>query len=139
CDVGPAGGVGPHPAVSPNGTNVFFIDQNISRDQYDWARIVPVSGGEPRKVKLSVTVVEVNPYPWLNGYTWAPDGKAILYVHFENGVGNIWSAPLDGRPPRKLTSFDSEGIFSFGVSRDNRLALARGINVEDAVLIKNVR
>ena len=72
-------------------------------------------------------------------YRWAPDGKSILYSHSENGVGNIWSAPLDGKAPRKLTAFESDIIFAFDVSPDNRLAISRGSMVRDAVLIKNAK
>jgi Tol biopolymer transport system component len=136
--VGPAGGLGPHPAISPDGATVFFIDQADSKDPYQWACTIPVAGGEPKRLKLAVPVGEVNPFDWLNRYAWAPDGKAILYAHKENGVDNIWSLPLDGRAPKKLTSFDSELIFGLAVSRDNRLAMSRGVYMEDVVLIKNV-
>ena len=54
-----------------------------------------------------------------------------------NGVGNIWAVPLDGKAPRKLTTFDSDGIFAFGVSPDNRLAISRGYFERDVVLIRN--
>ena len=118
---------------------MFFINQAPSKDPYDWARIVPITGGEPKKLKMSVTAGEVNPYQESYGYAWAPDGKSILYLHMENGVENIWSAPLDGKAPKRLTSFDSQSIFAFGVSRDNRLAVSRGTSVVDVVLIKNVR
>jgi hypothetical protein len=69
----------------------------------------------------------------------APDGMSVLYARTEHGVGNIWSAPLDGRPPKRLTAFDSELIFSFAVSPDNRLVISRGIKVSDVVLISNIR
>jgi serine/threonine protein kinase len=139
CDLGFVASVGPHAAVSPDGASVFFINQAASKDPYDWARIVPIAGGETTKLRMAVTAGEVNPYQESYRYAWAPDGKSILYVHMENGVENIWSAPLDGKAPKKVTSFDSQSIFAFGVSRDNRLAVSRGTNVVDVVLIKNVR
>jgi eukaryotic-like serine/threonine-protein kinase len=139
CDLGRAANVGPHPAVSPDGASVFFINQAPSKDPYDWARIIPITGGEPKKLKMPVTAGEVNPYQESYRYVWAPDGKSILYAREENGVGNIWSVPLDGKAPKKLTLFDSQAIFSFGVSRDNRLAISRGTDLVDAVLIKNVK
>jgi tricorn protease-like protein len=71
---------------------------------------------------------------------WAPDGNSILCVrHDENGVGNIWSVPIDGKPPRRMTNFESERIFAFDVSPDNRLVVSRGNRVTDVVLIKNVK
>lgn len=72
-------------------------------------------------------------------YRWAADGKSIFYSHRENGVSNIWLAPLDGKAPKKLTTFESDVIFAFDISPDNRLALSRGSFVRDAVLIKNAK
>jgi Tol biopolymer transport system component len=72
-------------------------------------------------------------------FAWAPDGKSILYARNEHGVGNIWSTPIDGKAPKKLTAFDSELIFAFDVSPDNRLAISRGSWTWDVVLIKNAK
>lgn len=136
-DLGPALDVSVGtPILSPDGTNVLFRDLPRERsveNPYDWATVVPATGGEPKRFKMPVPAGEVETF------TWAPDGKSVLYARSENGLGNIWSAPLDGRPPKKLTAFDSELIFSFGVSPDNRLAISRGILVRDVVLIKNAR
>jgi serine/threonine protein kinase len=120
------------PAVSPDGTKVSFLRKPDGKGSYEWA-IVPLSGGSPQKLNIQV------PTAGALKYAWSPDGKSILYVHEENGVGNIWSAPLDGKAPRKLTAFDSEAILAFDVSPDNRLAISRGSYVRDVVLIKNVR
>jgi hypothetical protein len=47
---------------------------------------------------------------------------------------------LDGSPPRKLTDFKSDRIFSFGWSRDGKqLALARGTLTNDVILISDFR
>jgi Tol biopolymer transport system component len=95
--------------------------------------VVSTAGGDARRLKMPVSAGEVS------AFTWAPDGKSILYARNDHGVGNIWSAPLDGKAPRKLTAFDSETIFAFGVSPDNRLVISRGSYVRDMVLIKNAR
>jgi tricorn protease-like protein len=65
--------------------------------------------------------------------------KSILFSRSTKGVGNIWSVPLDGKAPRKLTAFDSDRIFAFGVSSDNRLVISRGSFLRDVVFIKNPR
>lgn len=71
---------------------------------------------------------------------WHPNGRAIVYIDFKNGVGNIWMQDLDGSEPRPLTFFESGDIFEFDLSRDGkRLALARGESLRDAVLIRNFR
>jgi hypothetical protein len=68
---------------------------------------------------------------------WTPDGHAISYINTLNGVGNIWEQPVAGGPPKPVTHFTSDRIFSFDWSRDGRLALSRGTTPRDAVLIKN--
>ena len=56
---------------------------------------------------------------------------------FEQASGpNLWSQPLDGGPPKQVTDFKSDEIFSFAWSRDGKqLALARGVETGDVVLI----
>ena len=119
------------PILSPDGTKVLFYKEPDAKDASAWA-VVPLTGGSPQTLKIPIPTVEPNP-------SWAPDGKSILYVDVTNRVGNIWSAPLDGKPPRKLTAFDADQIFAFDVSPDNRLAISRGSVVGDVVLIKNAR
>jgi hypothetical protein len=58
-----------------------------------------------------------------------------VYVRTVNGVGNLWTQPLSGGPPKQLTSFTSGLIFSQAWSRDGRLALSRGSMASDVVLI----
>lgn len=70
---------------------------------------------------------------------WTPDGRAICFLNTVNGVGNVWEQPVAGGPPRPVTHFTSEDIFGFDWSRDGRLALSRGTQPNDAVLIKNFR
>jgi Tol biopolymer transport system component len=96
--------------------------------------IVPSTGGTPKSIKMPVSRGEVG------RIKWAPDGKSFLYSKIENGVANIWSAPIDGKTsPKKITNFQSDRIFAFDVSPDNRLAISRGIQVSDVVLIRNAR
>ena len=66
-----------------------------------------------------------------------PDGRAISFINSVNGVGNIWEQPVTGGPPKPVTHFTSDEILSFDWSRDGRLALSRGTEPTDAVLIKN--
>jgi hypothetical protein len=54
-------------------------------------------------------------------------------------VDNVWEQPLAGSPPQPVTHFTSGKIFWFDWSRDGRLALSRGTDQTDAVLIKNFR
>jgi tricorn protease-like protein len=75
----------------------------------------------------------------MDAYIWAPDGKGIVYSHQENGVGNVWSVGFDGKPPKKLTSFNSDPIMAFDVSSDHRLAISRGVFMLDVVLLKKAK
>lgn len=117
------------PTLSLDGTKVLFYKQPDAKDPLAWVAVVPFAGGKPQTLKM--------PVPAGNGAGWAPDGKSILYVDVTSGVGNIWSAPIDGKPPRKLTAFDADRIFAWDVSPDNRLVISRGSVVRDVVLIKN--
>ena len=49
------------------------------------------------------------------GGTWAPDGRAFEDLVFRDGAANLWRFPLDGSPPRAVTTFTSERILSVPV------------------------
>ena len=65
-------------------------------------------------------------------------GKLLHTSRHTGGVSNIWSQPLDGDPPKPLTDFKSDSIFSFSWSRDGKqLVYARGAVTSDVVLIRD--
>jgi Tol biopolymer transport system component len=68
---------------------------------------------------------------------WSRDGQALTYIVTQGGVSNIWSQPIKGGPPRQLTRFQDQQIFSFDWSPAGDLVLSRGSKTSDAVLIKN--
>src|ERR1700739_713998 len=93
--------------------------------------VVPTEGGEP--VKLTQQRVE-------SQFDWTPDSKAVMYVDSRNGVSNLWSQSLDGRPPKQMTNFESGLIFNFAWSNDGKqLFMARGTVNSDVILISNVK
>jgi hypothetical protein len=49
----------------------------------------------------------------------------------------IVAQPIDGGAPKQLTHYNSGRIFWFDISRDGQLALARGSQSSDVVLIRN--
>jgi len=66
---------------------------------------------------------------------FGPDDSLVCEVT-QNGVSNLWSAPLAGGIPRQITFFHNDLIFDFAYSRDRkRLALARGQDLSDVVLL----
>jgi len=93
--------------------------------------MVPFAGGQPAKVFPLPATVGFSPIGW------TPDGRGICFLNSVNGVGNIWEQPVAGGPPTPVTHFTSDRIFYFDWSRDGRLALSRGTEPTDAVLIKN--
>jgi serine/threonine protein kinase/Tol biopolymer transport system component len=126
------------PAVSPDGKWIAF-GYSPGQNQRVSLAVVPFAGGQPAKVfPLHVTgqyFVVWTPPPLL----WTPDGHAISFFKSVNGVDNIWEQPVTGGPPKPVTHFTSNKIFSFDWSHDGRLALSRGTDTADALLIKNFR
>ena len=74
-------------------------------------------------------------------FRWSLDGNSLYYLRdTEGGVTNIWSMPLDDKPPKQLTEFKTEQIYNFALSSDRRqLALSRGTTTSDVVLIRDFR
>jgi hypothetical protein len=67
------------------------------------------------------------------------EARALTYIVTKNGVSDIWAQPIDGGPPKQLTDFTSDMIFSYAWSRDGKkLALARGSKTSDVVLISDL-
>jgi len=118
-----------YPSISPDGKWIAcrYVP---GRNEATSLALVPFGGGQPAKV-FPMPVTSHAPIPW------TPDGHAISYINNVNGVGNVWEQPVEGGAPRPVTHFTSDRIFRFDWSRDGRLALSRGTDQTDAVLIKN--
>ncbi len=99
--------------------------------------IIPFDGGEPIKI------FDITPQSIKGGKSplqWTPDGRAINYLVFDNGVSNIWRQPIDGDPPVQVTNFTTDQIFNFAFSPDgSQLALSRGAINSDVILIENAK
>ena len=69
---------------------------------------------------------------------FSPDGKSVVYNIVENGVGNIWTEPIDGSPGHRLSNFTSDRIRTFRFSPDGKsLAVARIHVISDVVLLRD--
>jgi len=110
------------PAISPDG-------KLIAGDDFRKTAIYSFAGGEPIKV-FNV---------WTYHCKWTPSGRALEYIDV-SGYSNLFSQPLDGGPPKRLTDNKSSRIFNFDLSRDGKqLALVRGTVTNDVVLISDFR
>lgn len=119
----------------------------------DWARFSPDSkqiacGYEVNgKMKLAILSPEGGPPLKLFevpasanfrlGVRWTPDGKAVTYRDWQNG---IWKQQLDGGEPVRLAGLPAEKLFAYAWSRDGKLfAYARGSAISDVVLMSSLK
>ncbi|MEJ7847842.1 MAG: hypothetical protein WKF92_07140 [Pyrinomonadaceae bacterium] len=93
--------------------------------------VIPIEGGE-LKIFDATPIMPAR-------IQWTPDGRAVTYVDGQNGAFDIWSQPIDGGEPKKLTDFKADAIFSFNWSRDNKLVISHGTSTSDVVLIRNLK
>ena len=119
------------PAISPDGKTVAcrYFD---SKAKAQTVGLVTIDGGQLIKT-LPIPV-----HQWQR-LRWLPDGSAVSYVSVREGVANIWSQPIDGGPPRQLTDFKNDLMFSYDWSRDGQqLTCERGLETSDVVLITDI-
>lgn len=122
------------PAISPDGKMIaYLMDDPVSKNVK--IAMAPSEGGAP------VKTFDAPPPPG-GGWRirWTPDGNSIAYAARRNGQNNLWSQPLDGGAAKQLTDFKTDSIFWFEWSLDGKqLALSRGANSNDVVLINNLK
>ena len=125
------------PVVSPDGKLIACVYKDTPANDRWRVAVIPFAGGPPLKF------FDIPPPFFTATFQWTPDGKALTYLATKqngvDGVDNLWTQPLHGGPARQLTNFTSESIFSFAWSRDGQLAISRGVETGDVVLITNFR
>jgi eukaryotic-like serine/threonine-protein kinase len=121
------------PSVSPDGKWILYYHSAGPRSPWQ-ATIRPFAGGK---------AFRTFPTPFIHGgggmpisVAWMPNSRAFAYVVQKGGISNIVEQPIDGGPVRHLTRYTSGRIFGLDVSHDGKLALARGSQSSDVVLIK---
>jgi Tol biopolymer transport system component len=83
--------------------------------------LIPFEGGDPAKTyELPASTANL---PTI--IRWTADGGALTYIDASDGAYNIWSQPLEGGPPKRITDFkDGDQIAFYDWSMDGkRLAL----------------
>ena len=118
------------PQISPDGKLLAYLVMPATLSGSRVLTVAPFGGGSPLyRFDVPMGAFEIR---------WAPDGKALDYHLTRAGASNIWRQALAGGPPKQITNFKSDRIFSFAWSRDGKqLALARGSTSSDVILISN--
>src|SRR6185503_1705182 len=111
-----------HPAVSRRTAKIASWYSATSDDPHWKLAVFAPEGGEP--LQVFDPAVTVRPDTLLR---WTPDGRAISFLEYRDGVSNIWLQPVDGGVARPLTRFTSGEIFSFDWSHDGTLVYSRGL------------
>ncbi len=94
--------------------------------------ILNAENGQPEKFFELPQTANLN-----NGLRWTPDGKAVTYRDWNNG---IWRQDLSGGAPARIAGLPEEKLYSYGWSRDGKLfAFTRGAEIRDLVLIQNAK
>jgi eukaryotic-like serine/threonine-protein kinase len=124
-------GIAGPPAISPNGKLIAF---SLREPALGPVRIATA----PVEAPTGLTLVNSSDPPYRSLVRWANDSKGVVYVKVVAGISNVWLQPIDGSPARQLTNFSDEKIYNFALAADGRLALSRGHEISDVVLISAV-
>ena len=69
-------------------------------------------------------------------YEWDNTSTALICSRGAGNVDSLWRVALDGGPPTQMTQFTSDHIYTFSLSPDGRLAIARGETANDVVVLR---
>ena len=96
--------------------------------------VMSVNGGQPERLIDLPNVIKAGTVQWNNKL------EALIYRESKERVDNLWSQTLNGDPPKQLTDFKSDQIFTFDWLPDGKnLVLARGRQGSDVVMISSFR
>ena len=97
------------PTFSPDGTLLAFTRWHAAGVAD--VQVVPVSGGQPKRLTFDNLKVE--------GLTWEPDGRHLVYSTNRGGPFTLWRVSIDGGPP-ELVPVTGRSVSSPVMSRDGQ-------------------
>ena len=115
------------PVFSPD-SQLIACRFDEDSDTYDVA-IFPAHGGPPlRHFKVPKQEWQL--------VRWFGDSRHVTYVRNDNGYSNIFSYDLDTGAENQLTNFNSDLIYAYAWSPDNKqLACQRGTRISNVTII----
>jgi Tol biopolymer transport system component/DNA-binding winged helix-turn-helix (wHTH) protein len=120
------------PRVSPDGQLIACEYSTLNNSPHTKLALIPIAGGQP--LKLFDLPPDVT---FRYGLRWTPDGRAIAYRDWVNG---IWRQSIDGGAPQRMPGLPEEKLYAYGWSPDGRqFAFTRGLETRDVVLMRNFR
>ena len=107
------------PAFSPDAHALAFVrgsnsDTGSGLDLY----VVPVSGGEPRRLTFGDDIFWTGP-------TWTEDGREIVFSSKRTGSSALWRIPVSGGNPQRLEVGSDDSIEPSIARQGHRLAYMR--------------
>ena len=117
------------PRISPDSRFVacgYLVEGKIK------LAVFSIDGGNP------IRIFDLPPRANLRlGVHWTPDGKAVTYRDWVNG---IWRQELTGGEPQRLKGLPDEKLYAYDWSADGKFfAFTRGSEIRDVVLISDFR
>jgi Tol biopolymer transport system component len=120
--------------LAPDGKHILFANMNQDNNKI---------GVGQATLDGAVPIAYLDPSPGLGKLRdgrWIPGQQTLAYVDARSGAPNVWTYPLNGKPPVQLTHFNSGRIFGISLSADgSKIALSRGSINSDVVLFTRNR
>lgn len=119
--------------VSPDGRALMGTSWSRDRRRSECA-LMPASGGPVRLLGD----IAISGGGQVTTCRFSPDGQGVMYAAVREGRMNAYVQPLTGGEPRQITDVrqsDAQQVFNGAWSRDGWLALSRGSQKSDVVLI----
>ena len=116
--------------ISPDGKLIACQYETDVEPRRTQLAVIPIEGGQPLKLFDVPRLANFN-----YGIRWTPDGKAVTYRDWANG---IWRQSLDGGKPERLNGLPEEKLYAYAWSRDGKqFAFVRGSEIRDVILLQD--